>query len=665
MSKMNDEDVSSSFEVKENHGLFLQYHSEDGSVSLTSIPDRRYDYIHPNCYAPATMDHVRLLYGGGSGTAVFGGLYYPSPQVQQQEQQQVQEPINNQSAIPIVMKHGGPKDTNEVFSLATITAELLQRRSLSDDSEMAYQDMKCKIPEFIGVYISPHHLRDRGKELWCSLRSLRYTPSGTRLSILGSTNRNVPTGSSSLGKSSANRNRKQSSFDSVKFDMAEPPTPRTLRVQYDKEHSPIYWDIRPNDVTIHAPTLQSQLQRQRQRDHDNQNNNSNDNNDGTTFIRLFGDELKKQEQKHEWKVTLMQKWIGGPDAINGADILTSGNLTGDVLDTLIREFTDVMNDLYNLTSPQERCCQFNTVRIEVEELQRTQNIRFLSKAVDRYVGRSILKNFHPDHGRFRNLRVIGEDIQEDILILTDAEQVPATFLGRLLEPNVSMQDIFIDPPSPLMALDVVEGTGWFPILQEAMNFQNKASFHVATDCLWTCGLTDAGLHNCFLSVERGLEMFDLGEPSLEPRPAFLTKFLMSFFHTLGMEVDGSTGIWKNRFAIIRTSDDDTERLSITSETKDKLPYLVNVFNITVDHIIKNVFHGDESVRKLMLTYVVLQLLSDASFCLQRWEAKGGGAERCGERSKEPLEKWLWRTIWDCYIASYVQEKLLKPIETSS
>ena len=153
-------------------------------------------------------------------------------------------------------------------------------------------------------------------------------------------------------------------------------------------------------------------------------------------------------------------------------------------------------------------------------------------------------------------------------------------------------------------------------------------------------------------------MFDLGEPTLEPRPAFLTKFLMSFFHTLGMECDGPGGIWQNRFDIVHCPEDNIDRLSTTLETKEKIPYLLDAFNTTVDYIIKNVFYDDVNVRKLMLRYVVMQLLSDASFCLQRWESKGGGAERFGARSKDPLEKWLWRTLWDCYIASFVQSMLI-------
>ena len=74
---------------------------------------------------------------------------------------------------------------------------------------------------------------------------------------------------------------------------------------------------------------------------------------------------------------------------------------------------------------------------------------------------------------------------------------------------------------------------------------------------------------------------------------------------------------------------------------------------------QKIFHGNESVRQLLIKYVVLQLLSDAAFCLRRWEAKGGGAKRYGERLKYQMEKWLWRSIWDQYMACYVYVNFFK------
>jgi hypothetical protein len=55
------------------------------------------------------------------------------------------------------------------------------------------------------------------------------------------------------------------------------------------------------------------------------------------------------------------------------------------------------------------------------------------------------------------------------------------------------------------------------------------------------------------------------------------------------------------------------------------------------------------MRWLLLQYVTLQLLSDTAFCLQRWELKGGGRARDHNHNKG-IEKWLWRAIWDVYVA---------------
>jgi hypothetical protein len=142
-------------------------------------------------------------------------------------------------------------------------------------------------------------------------------------------------------------------------------------------------------------------------------------------------------------------------------------------------------------------------------------------------------------------------------------------------------------------------------------------------------LTDGGLHNLFLGDEQ-IWMFDLGEPKLETVPGFLTKFLMSFFHTLGMEeVSVSLSIYNYpthlSLRIATTQDDNgdwvvrfvqnSNKLCLTEETKDLLPKVHDAFNIATDRLIKEVFDGDEDVRLLLLRYVLTQLVSDASFCI--------------------------------------------------
>jgi len=87
--------------------------------------------------------------------------------------------------------------------------------------------------------------------------------------------------------------------------------------------------------------------------------------------------------------------------------------------------------------------------------------------------------------------------------------------------------------------------------------------------------------------------------SLEPIPAFLTKFLMSFFHTLGMEED-EKGDW-----VVRFEQDDSGKLQLTQQTKDILPRVMEAFNITMDRLINELFGGEEEVRLLLLRYVIL------------------------------------------------------------
>lgn len=61
-----------------------------------------------------------------------------------------------------------------------------------------------------------------------------------------------------------------------------------------------------------------------------------------------------------------------------------------------------------------------------------------------------------------------------------------------------------------------------------------------------------------------------------------------------------------------------------------------------------------AVRGLLIRYTALQLLSDAAFCLEKWQIKGGGAPSYGEGNhNRGLEKWLWRALWDVYVATDV------------
>ena len=69
------------------------------------------------------------------------------------------------------MKHGGYKDTKELFALATI-AEELQRRSTKET------DIKWRLPEYRMLYISPCHLRETPRELWSVIsKALGFTKS--------------------------------------------------------------------------------------------------------------------------------------------------------------------------------------------------------------------------------------------------------------------------------------------------------------------------------------------------------------------------------------------------------------------------------------------------------------------------------------------------------
>jgi hypothetical protein len=568
--------------IPEDHGLLI--HLSNSRVEISSEIDAHWPRIHSNCYAPAALTGVHLLDGGGSGTAVFEGRH----------------PVTGD----IVMKHGGPKDLQEVFSLSLISQQLQERRV---DAE-AVERMRKRIPEFVMIYFSPFSLRDRERERWSHTMRPQHNP---------------------VQKNEDDSTDDESDSDDTN-DSSEYPIKRHIprRIRLVEGTDEVALDICFNFVSFEIPasTLQCRTVES-----------------GHAFLAELLEELIPVQQEQKWKFTVAQKKIGGSTAQNGAAVLTSGKLNGELLGRLIKDFIGVVRDLRQVTLPSETM-GVEAVRNELRDLRLSKDVTSISKTADEFVGSAIKKNFAPG-GRFQLLRDMGKQFRSKNLVLTEGEQIPAHFLGLLLKPKVQLGSIFFNSPAPKSALDDY----WLDLLEHASSFEHPP----ATDRIWSCGLTDAGLHNLFLCRHRGVELFDLGEPQLSPQPAFLTKFFMSFFHAFGMEENEEGTSWVRRFRVVHRN-----KLDLTLETQNMMSYCYDAFTFAMDELVEELFEGDESVRELLIKYVVLQLLSDAAFCLARWEEKGGGKKRFGARATEGLEKWLWRSLWDVYIACDVHQKLL-------
>jgi hypothetical protein len=611
-------------EVPVGKGLLLSLQADGKKILLEVVDDQHYPDIHPNCYAPADCTKLQLLRGGGSGTAVFAG--------------------EHPKLGSIVMKHAGYKDSQQVFALALISQELHRRGGQEvvggggpqSKNVTIAADMKRRIPVFVMAYLSCYHLRDRSKELWSKLRTVSYSLSGQRTC--------TPKAAGTADWNGLPLPLKDSNWKipniPVRESFSDPRVARRIRVLYpaDDDEDSRRWSVGLTYVDIFIPfqTIDGQIIVS-----------------DPSFIEHFAMEVGNQLEVNKWKMTLAQQRIGGANATNGADILAACQLKGPLLDTLVQEFVLVMKHLYDLTDARERVEGLAQAQHDFQSISQAKDVTLLTEELDSFVGGAIIKNFHPEHGRFCTIRVIGADMRKETLFLTPGEITPSKFLGQMLEASCCFNEIFSDDLRDLRsAMNQMEERGWWRVLDDALQFSADES---AGQSIWTCGLTDAGLHNTFLCLERGLEIFDLGEPGLQSQPAFLTKFLMSFYHTLGMESD-SDGVWYKRFDVVQHG--QSLRMKTTAATDEKLACAEQSFLHALDRIVSEVFDGDVRVRNLLVQYVVLQLLSDSSFCLQRWESKGGGVQRYGERLKDPLEQWLWRSIWDQYVASVVFSSFL-------
>ena len=597
------------------------------------VHDRHFQYIQPNVFGPACLVNAQRMGGGGSGVSVFSATH---PRLGE-----------------IVMKHGGAGDMKELFALGTIAAQL-QRRGTETGSVSAMKDMQACLPEFKMVYISPQHVLYKPKAVWGKLKKLvkigrdrRTRDSFAMLAMkIEMSEHHIQSRKSTFGSSGAAAAAAAPALQQlVTFDDSKFLGPGANIRIYECDSGIPKAFIEDCHVT-EKPALNFVVPKDHIRSIDNTTLALDRTADFDSLQHLY-EALSPLMSKHLFKFTLAQKRIGGPRAKTGSQWLYEGKLDGLVLGSLIARFIVTVRDLQALTLPEE-VNVVDEIRREVQQLRAVSKEGVvtsdaISEMADQFMGNAIKKNFHPQKGRMRFLRKTCQGFREKDFYLLDEELVPAGHLATLGEPDAHMSDVFVGASSepPLFHPDK---DMWLNLMAQATSSRPSMSPN-ATKRVWTSGLCDAGIHNLFVSKD-DLYFFDLGVPQLQSLPGFMTKFLFSFFHILGMEEDknSSDNEWVRRFV------PQGDKLVLTKETTDLLPRAYDAFEVSLSRIIEEVFDGDQSLRWLLLQYVTLQLLSDASFCLQRWSMKGGGHPREDDNHNRGLERWLWRALWDTYVA---------------
>jgi len=638
----------------DDNGLLINLDSA-GTAWMRFIPDAHLRRIHPNIHVPSTLEQPRELGGGGSGVTIVRGV--------------------DQRFGDVVIKHGGHKDTAELFALATVHEQLRVRaRDLQADT--AAEAMRRRVPIFEFMYISQAHLREVSQA--ASSGGFDSPPSQScGAEIVRSKSMKMKARKTSKDTAPKRQQAKSQTLKKVLMRQLTAPAVRRHAVpaeveiaESDEEEEQLETAISKSnvgvptitreqrsisvsspakaDITVGDDCLAFRIGGQGKMC-SNENGNyelqcSLPGQGYSTFAPLIKS-LSSFQKVHSWKFTLAQKTIGGANPTTASAVLANRKLVDDRLRTLVGEILKVIRDLQRLTRPSER----EAVRDLQKEIRRLLDSGHpepsdVSDAADAFVGKAILKNYDRHSGRFPQMRGMGCLFRSEIFDLPPEEQVPGRFLGVLLQRGAKMQEVFVTDLVGQTAFDALFcGPTWLRVLELAFNLQCSA----AVSPVWTCGITDGGLHNLFLG-EDAIWLFDLGEPSLMPMPAFLTKLFMSFFHALGMEEDDKGG-WLNRFKPCAQDG----LLQLTPESEALLQEAHDAFKATLGRFMKDVFNSEAAVCELIVMYVVLQLLSDAAFCLQRWENKGGGVDKDRRGRARPLEKWLWRTLWDLYVAAYV------------
>jgi hypothetical protein len=187
------------------------------------------------------------------------------------------------------------------------------------------------------IYISPRHLRDRPCGLWSRLIKLskefskgNLFSSPSLLSDYFASQKNgvegvgSPEGISSIYRSNARSIR---IFSSNKKEVKVCPFPHSVHMILGSG----------DDITT---SISGSLHYGATRN-------------GYDYLKIFVDALADTQEKWFWKFTLAQKTIGGASPRTASSFLGEGELSGDLLDTLIREFLLVIHNLQSLTLPEE------------------------------------------------------------------------------------------------------------------------------------------------------------------------------------------------------------------------------------------------------------------------------------------------------------------------
>lgn len=294
--------------------------------------------------------------------------------------------------------------------------------------ENATRQMKERIPAFRMMYISPMHLRERQVELMT--RSYNGIM-GFNMSYTGN-----DLNEASISSSLSSRNSRGS--------VAKKGRPLWLFGSSNVERSSLM--THQNRVDLCFGGCHRIYEGESHSNHICASKDGSDD-DGYRSLLAFVNQLYHSMMQNNWKVTLAQQTIGrDPDdptksLPTASSLLTKGKLRGRVLHKLLDEEIQVIRNLKLLTLPNEVDI-LNGLRLEYESIKaRMLNAKIdkekptaadVSDTANSFTGNAIVKNFHPETGRFVVLRQFALDLKHRKIHLQSKEIMPANHLEKLL-----------------------------------------------------------------------------------------------------------------------------------------------------------------------------------------------------------------------------------------
>eukprot|EP00929_Paragymnodinium_shiwhaense_P009663 TRINITY_DN113916_c0_g1_i1.p1 TRINITY_DN113916_c0_g1~~TRINITY_DN113916_c0_g1_i1.p1 ORF type:complete len:723 (+),score=210.83 TRINITY_DN113916_c0_g1_i1:51-2219(+) len=567
---------------------------------------------------------------------------------------------NQETKTPVIVKWGDAEDTEDIFALANLSHQLNQRMAMKEDDDSPAEGKEAKAPE-----------KSEGEGKAAEGKTGKEGAASLLEKSGPAEDENTADSEGSEGESGGDTkkdDKKAAGKEAAKKKDGKKGDAHAAGVKMKKRMPAFNFIFAPAPGGVRKcgprPTANVQYVGAQTGDKLEISPGQSDNGYNALKNLMFG--LVETQKTYALKFAVGRTKVGDAHAKSAGRMLSEGELNADSpgLSALVSSYMEVIKDLQALTSKKEKKLP-RSINGDIAGLKTREEFLAVMPETDAYSGHNINKNYDPNTGRLPFADVFGSELRAGMICVSQSELKPAVYLAHLLQMDTSLEMIF-SKLAGKTALNVYSE----PNVLQGMLRQALEVNGAGRDRMWNAGIGDGSIHNVILSTaSKKIWFYDMGKPYIVSGPAFAAKFLSSFFIDIGMEA-GDGGVWLNRFHEPKGTyktvlQPPSEPLNLTAKGELALMRANASFSQALSTFTKDVFGDESAVCELMVRYVILDILSDASFVLARWKQKKTGTDgslspcklggKLAKTDKECNAQWLWRALFNYYVASSVAQ----------